>query len=269
MSTLRFVLWIVFSFALAGSAYELRIWEDVTGNQFEGRFVKELFGKLTVEAEDGTEKKFLLEDLSELDQKYLRTQVPPEMDVSSTYKEVDVQTRPAIMDRVILTRDAQLTVEITKKSQRPFTSRLKVEIMLIAEECVSGNPVLMDITSREFLLPSVSKNATVELKSGVVRMEKSQEDRFEGGYAGQEYDGYMVVISTLDGDIVYVESSLQSWFEEPEVIENLRELWVAGRPSWVSRIFSKESRGKKVPPPRPDEDRRVDLSDLKYKLWDD
>lgn len=269
MCKLRLILWVVFSFVLAGSAYESRTWEDVDGNQFEGRFKKELFGKLTIKAEDGAEKTFQLETLSELDQKYLRTQVPPKMDVSVTYKEVDIETRPAIMFRVILTRDSQLAVEITKKTQRPFTSRLKAEIMLIAEECVSGDPVLMDITTREFLMPSISKNATVELKSRIVRLEKYQQGSLEGGYAGQEYDGYMVVISTLDGNIVYVESSLQSWFEEPEVIENLRELWVAGRSSWISRLFNKESRGKKVPPQRPSDDQRVDLSDLKYKLWDD
>ena len=155
MCKLRFLLWIVFSFALAGSAYESRIWEDVNGNQFEGRFVKELFGKLTIKAEDGTEKVFLLEDLSELDQKYLRTQVPPKMDISVTYKEVDIEPRPAIMMRVILTKDSQLTIEITKKSQRPFTSRLKAEIMVIAEECVSGDPVLMDM--RNALLHLLNK----------------------------------------------------------------------------------------------------------------
>lgn len=251
MFKMRLIFWVFVSFVLAGSAHELRIWEDVNGNQFEGRFVKELFGKMTVEAEDGTKKVFLLDDLSKLDQKYLRTMVPPKMDITVTHKEVDVQTRPAIMMRVILTRDFQFTVKITKKSQRPFTARLKAEIMLIAKECVTGDPVLMDITSNEFLFPEVTKNATVEMKSRMVRMEKSQQNNLDGGYAGQEYEGYLVVVSTLDGDIVYVESSLPKWFEEPEVIENLRELWIAGRPSWFSRIFTKESKGKKVPPPRP------------------
>jgi len=251
MYQLRLILWVVFSFALFSSAYELRTWEDVDGNQFEGRFEKELFGKLTIEAEDGTEKVFLLENLSELDQKYLRTQVPPKLDVYVTYDERDVPVRPAIMARVILTSDFRFTVEITKKSQRPFTSRLKAEIMLIAEEVVTGNPVLMDITSHEFLFPEITKNATVELKSKTVRMEKSEQDSLEGGYAGQEYEGYLVVISSMAGDVVHVESSLPRWIEEPQLIENLRELWVDGRPSWVSRIFSKESQGKKVPPPRP------------------
>ena len=70
----------------------------------------------------------------------------------------------------------------------------------------------------------------------------------KGGYAGTEYEGYLVVISSKAGDIVYVETSLSTWIEDPQVIENLRELYMAGAADWISRLFDKE--GKKIPPPR-------------------
>ena len=124
MSKIRWVLLLFIFFVLIGSAYELRVWEDLDGNQFEGRFVKEMFGKLTVEAEDGSTKTFELEKLSELDQKYLRVKVPPKMAVDVQTQHNSIAPRPMTrIKREIILDAYQATVLIAKKSQRPFTSR--------------------------------------------------------------------------------------------------------------------------------------------------
>jgi hypothetical protein len=44
----RYFIWfLIAALTCLAGAHELRIWEDVNGNQFEGRFLRELFGKLT------------------------------------------------------------------------------------------------------------------------------------------------------------------------------------------------------------------------------
>lgn len=250
MRKLYFILMAVVSVAQAGMSYEIRTWEDVSGNQFEGRFYREIFGKLTIEAEDGTQKTFELEDLSELDKKYVRTMVPPELEAKVSRKTRQLDTRENSR-RMVTNFKYQLFVELKKKSQRAFTSRLKAEIFMICEENIENEYVLMHKTTAEFILPITTKNATVELESPWVPMRIWQGVGAWSGAArlGQDYAGYLLVISTMQGDICYTDTSLRPWIEDPQVIENLRDLWVQGAGSWLSRLF--DENGEKVPVPRP------------------
>jgi len=249
MCKLRLILLILLSFVLAGSAYEVRIWEDVDGNQVEGRFLREMFGKLTIEAEDGGTRGFNLEELSEVDQKYLRVVVPPKIEVEVRSKTESIPDRPQYLKRDEDTFEHQVTVVVTKKSQRPFTSRLKADIFLIAEEVEGSNHILLNRTENEFLLPTVTKGVEIEFKSSLVRTTVFR-DIISQVMKGEDFQGYLVVISTLQDEIVLMDSNLPSWFEDPEIIENLRELSIRGAPSVRSRHFDKT--GKKVPPPRPE-----------------
>jgi len=248
MYNLRLILWILFSFVLAGFAYEVRAWEDLDGNQFEGRFLREMFGKLTVEGTNGNPKVFHLEELSELDQKYLRVRVPPKIKVEVTIESKQIPDRPMFLVAEEETTDYQATVRITKKSQRPFTSRLKLETFLVAEELQGSNRILLNRTEDEFLLPAVTKGAEVELKS-----QRARTEVFRGvmsrALKGEDFEGYLVAVSTLQDEIILIKSNLPSWAETPEVIKNLRELSIRGAPSVRSRHFDKT--GRKVPPPRP------------------
>lgn len=248
MYSLRLIMMFFFSFILAGSAYELRVWEDVDGNRFEGRFVKELFGKLTVEAEDGSTKTFELENLSELDQKYLRVKVPPKAELAVEVKSTSIEPRPMTIEKEMQMDAYQVNVKVTKKSQRPFTSRLKAEIFLIAEEVEGDNYVLLERTEKEFLMPTISKGTEVELKSKIAKTLKFR-DEMSSALKGEDFKGYLAVISSMEGEIVLLNSNLPAWLEDPQVIQNLRELSITGAPSVYSRHFDKT--GKKVPPPRP------------------
>lgn len=250
MAKLYLIFWICIFFSQAAPAYEFRVWETVNGDQFEGRFVKELFGKLTIESENGTIEIIEVQELSELDQKFIRTKIPPEIEAKVFRTSNQISPRPADRPLPITINEYQLKIEIKKKSQRPFTSRLKAELFMIAEEAISSDYVLMDLTQKEFIFPAITKNTTVEILSPWVKMQI-----YQGGYMGagtrigQSYAGYLMVISTMQGDIVYTDTSLRPWIEDPEVIKNLRQLWINGKASWVSRFFDKT--GKKILPPRP------------------
>lgn len=249
MNNLRLIFYILLFFAAAGSAYEIRIWEDVTGSQYKGRFLRELFDKLTIETEDGGLKAFELKDLSELDQRYLRVMVPPKVEAEVISRSADVEPLPMALPRDDFSKKHQVTVHIEKKSQRPFTSRLRAEIFLIAEEVEGSNYILLDMTQKEFLLPTIQKGASVELKSNTVQTREFR-DVISSEMKGEKYDGYLLVVSSLQGETVLVESNLPPWIEDPEVIRNLRELFITGAASVRSRHFDKT--GKKVPPARPE-----------------
>jgi len=206
-------------------------------------------GELTVEGTNGNPNTFQLEELSELDQKYLRVMVPPKL-------AVDVKTQSKLIPHKeafdITTIDEtyknMATVLITKKSQRPFTSRLKIEVFLIAEEVEDSNYILLNLTAGDFILPSVTKGAEVEFETRPVKTVIFK-DVISDAMKGEDFAGYLVVVTTLQDEIVLMDSNISKWLKDPEVIENLRELAIRGAPSPRSRHF--DQTGKKVPPPRP------------------
>jgi len=256
MRTLYLILTVVICVAQAGWAYDIRIWEDVDGNQFEGRFYREIFDKLTIEDEEGNQKTFEVEDLSELDKKYLRTIVPPELEAKVSRKTRQLPGRENPRRQVTNFR-YKIFIEVKKKSQRPFTSRLKAEIFMIAEENTESEYCLINKTTAEFILPLKKKNTVIEMESPWVPMRiwEGVGAWPRGARLGMDYAGHLLVISNMQGDICLTDSNLDSsfnrWIRDPETIQNLRDLWTRypGRGAWLSRLFDKT--GSKVPVPRP------------------
>ena len=82
-------------------AYELREWKDVNGKSFTGRFVRELFGKLTIEDDEGNDSVFEIEDLSDLDKKYIRVMIPPKIEAVVRTQSNKLEPRPADLTRMI------------------------------------------------------------------------------------------------------------------------------------------------------------------------
>lgn len=241
------IVWIMLTVACTGRAYEFRMWKNADGSEFEGRFARELFGKLTIETGEGDKKVLEIEDLSDLDKKYLRVMVPPQVKVEIDKKAIEIPPRPALWPRLEKTHKHIVTATITKESQRPFTSRLEAELFLIAEEHGSGENILLSYSKEDFLLMA-EKDYTYEARSAPGKTVLC-EDLLIRQTRGEVYRGYLLIITSLQGDIVSMSSNLPEWMQQPEVIENLRELWVRGAPSIRSRYFDKT--GKKIPPPRP------------------
>src|SRR6056297_1143435 len=114
------ILWALLLLVQVGRAYEVRVWEYANGDQFKGRFVREVLGKLIIEKEDGTTETVEVEELSELDQKYSRTMVPPELDAKVSRKSRQGRKRPdSYSNMPIIINDYTISVELKKKSQRP------------------------------------------------------------------------------------------------------------------------------------------------------
>lgn len=242
-----FIIICLLTFSSAGIAYEMRTWEDTDGTPFMGRFYREMFGKLTIETETGEKKILAIEDLSDLDKKYLRVMVPPEIEMEVRTKTRQLDARPMALWRDDIEKMHTVTATISKKSQRPFTSRLKAEIFMVGEEVEGDNYILLKRFDEEFLLLE-EKDYQYTVRSPSVKTTKFTNITDESP-KGELYKGHLVIITSMQGNVIVTDSSLPAWMQQPEAVEKLRELSIRGAPSIRSRHFDKT--GSQVPPPRP------------------
>ena len=246
MKTGFFVL-VVCCFAALSGAYELREWMDVDGNVYQGRFVRELFGKLTVEDDEGNESTIAIADLSDLDKKYIRVMIPPKLDVVVRTQTKALPRRPMALWRDDDEDEYWLVAEISKESQRPFTSRLNIEAFLVADEYPADNYILLAHFTDDFLLVGdddyVSTYKSPKVQTTVFTETGTSKRK------GEVYKGYIFIITSQQGDVISMKSDLPQWMQEPAMLEKLRELSIRGAASVRSRHFNKA--GEKVSPPRP------------------
>lgn len=241
------ILFILCACILACQAYELREWEDVSGNRVTGRFIRELFGKLAVEGEDGTETTLSIGDLSDVDKKYIRVMIPPKIEAVVRDESRRLPKRPADLTRDDIEDDYFLVAEILKKSQRPFTSRLNIETFLIADEHEADNYIVLGHFTDDFLLVQ-EKDYSHTYRSPAVRCTLFSQ-LGNGQRKGEDFKGHVFIITSMQGNEVFMHSNLPRWMQAPNMLKRLREISVRGAASVRSRHFNKD--GEKVTPPRP------------------
>ena len=60
----------------------MRVWENVNGLQIKGKFIREIFGSIEIRRPNGELHSISIEDLSAEDLTYVRTLIPPEVEIS-------------------------------------------------------------------------------------------------------------------------------------------------------------------------------------------
>ena len=68
-------------------ASQMRVWENVNGFQIKGKFIREIFGSIEMRRPNGDLHSIPLEDLSPEDLTYVRTLIPPEVEILVRTKE--------------------------------------------------------------------------------------------------------------------------------------------------------------------------------------
>jgi len=241
-----FTIMVVLSLSCRLQA-EVRVWEDVKGRQYKAEFVHELFDKVTLRDVNGTEFRLGVEDLSELDQRYLRVKVAPEIKIdfskTSSVKPKPKETMDLDNDIIIITA---AEVKIEKNSQRPYTSRLHAELYLIARDITGGGFVLLSKTDSDFLFTEKESHI---FKSEPVTSRTFEQNSGESERRGEEYAGYLVVVRDFEDKIVAVKTDMPDWILDHNVINSLRDIYMRGAGSLRSRYFDKT--GHKAPVPRP------------------
>ncbi len=247
---MRFFVIILFLLTVSLSVRaEVRVWKDNAGNEYEAEYVRELFDKLTLKTTDGKEVRVAVKDFSEHDQKYMRVMVPPTLSIdfskTTSIKPPYIDLWHQFDDTITLVKGL---VTLTKESKRPFTSGLRAELFLIAKEINgNGNYILLSKTDSSFLLSEQNDNTHVFKSESVEARRYLEYNEIER--RGEEYEGYLVVVSDARGNILQTKTDIREWLETPDVIENLRKLAIVGAPTIRSRHFDKT--GSKVKVPRP------------------
>lgn len=245
---MKLILTLCFIFSLSYPVLaDFRLWEDVQGKQYKAEFVQELFGKITLRDEKGMEFRLAVEELSELDQKYLRVKVAPEMEIdfskTSSLKPKPKETMDLDNDTIMI-YEAKVTLK--KISKRPYTSRLYVTLYLIAEDVTGGGYLLLNKTDYDFVF---TDKANPAFTSDPVTTRVFDQNSVTSERRGERYAGYLVVVRDFEDNIVAVKTDLPDWITKPDVISSLRNLYMHGSGSLRSRYFDKT--GCKAPVPRP------------------
>jgi hypothetical protein len=222
---------------------EMRVWEDKSGNPVKAEFERELFGSVELRRPDGSLYSIPLENLSELDRKYIRTQIPPEIELEvrtqKRAKERNPNTTRAAYEQF---RDdinvVTANVEIRQKSQAVFTGTLRAEVYLIGEEVAT--PDIYRLAGKE-----AAQVQFTEQNKKRFKFETSADFRVYEEYnydmRGAEYAGYLVVLLDPMGNIMKTDTDL-SWLEDSE-IDDLRKFY-------VDSFFDEDCRKRSVPRPR-------------------
>lgn len=226
---------------------EVRVWEDAKGHQYKAEFVHELFDKITLRDVTGMEFRLGVEELSELDQKYLRVKVAPEIKIDFS-KTSSLKPKPkATMDldnEMIMVITAKVRLE--KISNRPYTSRLYAVLYLIAKDRDESNYILLSKTDSDFLF--TEKN----LGQHIFQSDPCATrifDEVDGRRRGEEYAGYLIVVRDFEDKIVAVKTDMPDWIVNYDVINSLRDVYMRGAGSLRSRYFDKTGHKESVPRP--------------------
>jgi hypothetical protein len=195
---IKWAVCIMLGVAMAGNALaEFRIWTDKKGNSLEAEFVCENAGRIVLRDREGKDFKLILESLSENDQRYLRSKLPPTISIDFS-KTQDRRKQEYYSDV-----DMQCEVVIKQTSRMPYDGELNR----------NKEFVMLDRTEKTF---NFKDSKSFSFKGSMFRMRQYDSTYYLDD--GVEYQGFLVAVYDPAGNVVDVKSS------RTEFIENLASL---------------------------------------------
>ena len=219
-------------------SYQMRVWEDVNGLQIKGKFIREIFGSIEIRRPNGDLHSITIEDLSAEDLTYVRTLIPPEVEILVRASESAKERNEEFIwanDKVTV---VSANVEVRKKSRSPYQGTLKAEIYLIGKEMVTGAYTLAGMATSRVHFTEENKGRYTFKTSAIYRV---YEEYNELEIRGASYEGYLVVVVDPQGNKIATDTDL-SWLLD-ENIDKIRNFYVG--------IFFNENCNKRsVPRPK-------------------
>jgi hypothetical protein len=196
-------VWVVLGLLVSLEAVgECRIWTDKNGNSVEAEFVCMSAGKVVIRDKDGRQYRFAPTKLSAADQEFLKTSIPPEIEIVFS-KRQDRRNKDYSYSAAV---DMSGSIEVVKKNREPYAKEMKVVFMMVGEDQRAHNYIMLDRVEREF---DFKTTKSFELAGNKFRM---HEDKYDNSY-GTEYVGYLAVVLDDSGVIICRKSSRND-FEE-------------------------------------------------------
>ncbi len=181
---------------------EARIWTSSKGKILEADYVGDAGDKVVVELPNGKTRKIPVDAFCKADQEFIFNQKPPSIDISVKRGTSRDSVKGDIDDKV---EQFKFEIELEKKSNRPYTKKLKIELYVFGYVLHGNMLKLLDKQQEKFEL-SEPRGSTYSLKGKKVRIQHDP-----SGY-GTKYDSYFICISTEDGTVL--EKKGQDKFEE-------------------------------------------------------
>jgi hypothetical protein len=218
---------------------EMRIWEDTSGKSVKAEFVREIFGSVELRRPDGSLHSIPLENLSAQDTKYLRTRIPPEIELN-----VRTQKLPKVRNKEFVRANDVITVvtaevQVRKKSSAAFNGILRAEVYLVGKEVATDDYRLSGKGTSQVQFTEENQGMYTFKTAADFRV---YEEYNELAIRGAEYVGYLVVVIDPRGNKLGAQTDL-SWLEEDENIDALRKFY-------VDSFFDENCRKRSVPRPR-------------------
>lgn len=190
---------------ICGTSFsEFRIWRDLKGNSIEAEFVCENSGKIVIRDRKGKSFKFEAEKLSIADQKYLKTAIPPDVEITFK-KNQDRRNHDWGYSAQVHMNGF---IEIKKTSRMPYDSELKAILMMIGEDQGSKELVMLDKAESTFYYKNNKK--IFELEGQQFQMYDS---KYNANY-GVEYTGFLALVLDKNDNLVGIKSSRKEFEAE-------------------------------------------------------
>lgn len=208
--------WTALSIALAVSVAqaEYTIWTDANGRSIEAEHVKTINDKVLLRMSDGRELTVSLNSLSESDVQRAMVLQPPKLDIkvsaknsrsNQSLREYGWASRHQIQEESIC-----VNVELAKSGSTPYTALLKAELYVIGER--DSGFIILDRTLSDFTYQG-NDSKTHSFSSSKVELVK-----MEGGKHGAEYDGYLLVVKDISGNVIATKASKREYESRADAI---------------------------------------------------
>jgi hypothetical protein len=222
-------LWFGICFS-AGA--EMRIWHKIDGTRFDAEFTREALGKIFFQGADKENFSLLESDLVANDIKYLRSVIPPTVDIGFS-KKIREMPKSDYAHQDFYSMEITATFKIKKTSRAEFTGQLPAEVYLIGKEVSSDEYRLFEKKGFLVEFPDGKREFNYQLKSVLIHYSE-----YTGDERGALYEGYVAVVFDRTGTPLAFETNL-SWMKKDNLAA-LRKLPVPG-------FLDKECRKRPVP----------------------
>lgn len=242
---LRYFIALMAATLLYGSiaVAEMRVWEDTSGKQVKARFDRELFGSVELRRPDGSLYSIPLENLSPQDLRYLRTRIPPEIEIEvRTLKREKERNKNATRSEFEQFSDeievVTANVLIRQKSSADFEGALRAEIYFIGREVAT--PEIYRLSAKSTAQVRLTEENQRKFAFGSSADFRIYEE-YNKDTRGADYVGYLVVVLDAMGKKLKTRTNV-SWLDEDEKIDALRKFY-------VDAFFDANCRKRSVPRP--------------------
>ena len=185
---------------LACSA-EMRIWTSAEGQTVEAEFVRYSVGKIVLKKADGKEVSIPPSYLSDDDQEYVITMIPPKPPMLQLDFSKRAKTNAEYYDDH--RQKLRFTVKIMKTSREPYEGKLTVELFVLGEDLRYGEKSMLLRKVWKDVVLSNELNDVLELSPAPITVHYDD----EGYEYGTKYDGYAFFVLDDSGTVIASRAS--------------------------------------------------------------